>query len=44
MRFLDQAMEEGLARDVKGREAYLYIDKIYWVLCLFWLDLDKRLH
>jgi len=30
-------------KDVEGGEAYLYNDGIYWVLRLFWLNLDKRL-
>jgi hypothetical protein len=34
-------MAGGLVRGVKGREGYLYSDGIYWVLCLFWLNLDK---
>ena len=37
------AIARGLAKDVRGRATYLYSDGIYWVLRLFWLNLDKGL-
>jgi len=36
-------MVTGLVMGVKGRDRYLYSDGIYWVLRLFWLNMDKGL-
>ncbi len=35
---------EAAARGAKRREGHFYSDGIYWLLCLFWLDLEKGLH
>jgi hypothetical protein len=36
-------MATGVVKGIKGREGYLYNDGIYWVLRLFWLNVDKGL-
>ncbi len=35
-------LAEASGKDVKGGEAYLYRDGIFWVLRLFWLKKARR--